>query len=183
MLVAVAAAETQTITTAATENLSQNRFGFGGGSWSPVGGGFLKTGSLIPRSSVLSPERAQKGVERLPVGVQRRHGDPLLGTVVAGTDGPELDRRHAHPQERDRVRGSVAADAHRLPLVVLRGGLAQGAEENRVAVDDRRRAREQGPHLDLGVDPTDLLQDHLRILFGEVADVDVYRTPVGDLVE
>src|ERR1700755_1394040 len=106
MLVAVAPAVTATIITAARLKRHQKRFGFGGGSGSPLGGGFFG-GQPGANGSVLEPARGrpQEGLERLPVGLQRGDRDPLLGTVVAGADRPELDRRHPHPQERNRGGG------------------------------------------------------------------------------
>ena len=54
--------------------------------------------------------------EQLAVAGERADRDPLLGTVVAGAGGPELDRRDAGAQERHGVRRAVAADRHRLAV-------------------------------------------------------------------
>ena len=134
MLVAVAAAETATITSAPRLNPL------------PEGPRLWRLGSCF-RWAAVSGRRGQPSLNRrsarpasagrfrgLAVRSTIRIGDPLLGAVVAGSDRAELDRRHADPQEGDRVGGAVAADAHRLAVVmVLAGpGVAQGA---------RRRAR------------------------------------------
>src|ERR1700709_2861826 len=128
MLVAVAVAETATIRTEARVNRSQKRFGFGGGSGSPEGGGFLLAQPGPWGASVIAPPtraRPKEGVERLSIGRQRGDRDPLLGPVVAGADRAELDRRHPHPQEGDRVGGAVAAGAHPPPAPGRRGRLAR----------------------------------------------------------
>ena len=127
-------------------------------------------------------ERAQEGAERLPVGLQRGDRDPLLGAVVPLPDRAELDRRHPHPQEGDRVGGAVATDAHRLAVVMGARRLAQGAHEGGVAVDRRRRAGEERRHLGAG-QAAHLLQHPRGVLVGQVADVDVDHASVGHLVE
>ena len=77
-----------------------------------------------PPSTTLSalglPERGRQAEHEVPqrLAVARERGDrhPLLRPVVAGAGGAELDRRDAGAEERDRVGGAVAADAHRLAL-------------------------------------------------------------------
>ena len=54
--------------------------------------------------------------QRAPVDGQRLDRDPLVGAVVAAAGRAELDRGDAGLQERDRVGGAVAADAHRLAV-------------------------------------------------------------------
>src|SRR3954471_18124701 len=54
--------------------------------------------------------------EGAAVAVQGVDRHPFRGAVVAAADGPELDRRDAGLEERDRVRGAVAADREGLAL-------------------------------------------------------------------
>ena len=62
MAMEVAAAETATMTSEPSVKRHQKRFGFGAGSWSPDGGGLLKTGSTtVAQSSSLD------GIERKKV--------------------------------------------------------------------------------------------------------------------
>ena len=89
-------------------------------------------GSSRRRRSAIRGERAgsssTKFDDRAAVLGQRRHRDPLLGAVVAAADRAELHGRDAGAQERDRVRGAVAADdAARPPGVCGAGGVPQSA--------------------------------------------------------
>src|SRR5664279_821078 len=126
-----------TMITPASRKRHQKGFGFGADSESPLGGGFFGAqpgpwSSVIPE---LTWNRPQERLERLPVGLQRGDRDPLLGAVMTGPDRAELDRRHTHPQEGDRVGGAVAPDAHRLAVMVLGSRRAQRPDEGRLAID------------------------------------------------
>src|SRR4051794_26323286 len=55
-------------------------------------------------------DRVHEVDQRLPVALERLDRDPLVGAVVAGAGGPELDARRARLEEADDVRGAVAAD-------------------------------------------------------------------------
>jgi hypothetical protein len=66
--------------------------------------------------------------------------------------------------------------------MVVRGRLAERADERRFRVDERRRAHEGGDHRRPG-DAGNLCEDRLGILLGQVAHVDVDVASVGHLVE
>jgi hypothetical protein len=101
---------------------------------------------------------------------------------VAAAGGAELDGRDARLQERDRVRGAVAADRQR--LVVQGGGdrVAQRAHERVGPRHASRRALEGLDDLHV-VEGADVREDLVGVLGGQVADVDVHRAAVGHLVE
>ena len=101
---------------------------------------------------------------------------------MAAADGPELDGRDAGAQERDGVGGAVAADAHHLRAVKRSGGVAERTHEDRVRIDDRGRAKEARDDLGAG-QITDLLEDRVRVLLRQVANVDIDDASVGHLVE
>jgi len=110
---------------------------------------------------------------------------------VAGAGGAELDGGDAGAQERDRVGGAVAADAHRLAAREPADDIGE-REHVRVRARHVRRRVDEGPG-DLHVrDRADLLEDVAGVLVGQVADVEdhgalvrhhVQRLPARDPAE
>ena len=125
---------------------------------------------------------AGRSPRALPVARQRADRDPLLGPVVAGAGGAELDGRDAglggtrrHPRRR---RGPPTATRRR-PA----GRRSRSARARTGSSATRGRREHERPHdVDVG-DRADLLEDVAGVLVGQVADVDVHHAGVGHLVE
>src|SRR5215211_2249289 len=119
----------------------------------------------------------------LPVGLQRRGHDILVGTVVSPAYGTELDARHAGPLEVDDVAGTVAAHADGVAAEVACRDLAEHLDVRVPASHVGRFAVEEDFDVCWQVHRAYLTNDLFGVLVGEEADVEVVRTAVRHAVE
>src|SRR5215210_2623307 len=121
--------------------------------------------------------------DHLPVGLQRRGHDILVGTVVPPAYGTELDAGHPGPLEVDDVTGAVAAHADGVAAEVARRDLAEHLHVRVPARYVGGFAVEED--LDVGgqIHRAYLPYYLFGVLVGEEADVEVVRAAVRHAVE
>src|SRR4028119_511433 len=120
--------------------------------------------------------------EHLSVGLQGIGDHKLAWAVVSAAHGPELDAGDAGALEEHDIGGAVTPDAARVAVEVPGGNLTEGVDERAVSGDVSRLVGEEYPRLCRQVYGSDLACDLLRILLGQVTDVEVVGAAVRDAV-
>ena len=97
------------------------------------------------------------------IALQGGDRNPLIGAVMSGTGGAELDCRYPGPDEGERVRGPVPADRGHRAVVVPCDRFAEPLDPGRVGATVDRRQHDD--RLDsVGSEFTDLTLDLDRVL-------------------